>query len=318
MKSLVINLDTATSRWNNVKEEFEKADLQPIRLSAVNGRDLSALQRKKHATFACSLFCADAVLGTTLSHKSAWEIAANEEEPVLICEDDVKFADEFKVRLEECMRELPEGWDILYLGCLFCEKNISILARAALSLYALKNTRSRTVSARLWISPYTFGAHSYVVSSKGARKLISLFDKVEGSVDVRMNDLVSSGLLHAYVPKILLARQKVSSDVSSIAEKVPRVLNRKLDNILLAPDVSLAYGLSYPLGKIGGFTVNAWSALFFVLGIVGGSLGTTIFAALIAVDVFQRDETVLSASAAFAVGLLVGLRFRKTPLKTRR
>ena len=49
------------------------------------------------------------------------EARAQEQESILIMEDDVVFADDFRARFQERVRHLPSAWDMLYFGCLHYE-----------------------------------------------------------------------------------------------------------------------------------------------------------------------------------------------------
>lgn len=56
-------------------------------------------------------------LGCLLSHKKALEYARDEGwDMVLILEDDASFVADFNNKLNQAMRELPETWDMLWIG----------------------------------------------------------------------------------------------------------------------------------------------------------------------------------------------------------
>jgi len=46
------------------------------------------------------------------------DLRIGRDERVLICEDDALFDDEFSTKLDAYMADLPEDWDIFYLGAL--------------------------------------------------------------------------------------------------------------------------------------------------------------------------------------------------------
>jgi glycosyl transferase family 25 len=105
-----INLDRRPERWEAMKVNFERLGVRSIeRLSAVDGESIIVPERLSHlrpVDYAC-----------TLSHLTAVKKASDTGNPsVLIFEDDCLFDPAFEEKFPEYMRQVPEDWDMLFLG----------------------------------------------------------------------------------------------------------------------------------------------------------------------------------------------------------
>jgi hypothetical protein len=200
---------------------------------------------------------------------------------------------------------------------LFCEE-ISLIGKIALKLYAKSNPRHDiNFSPNIFIPKYVFGAHCYVISDSGKKKLLEKFNKISGAVDVIFNRLASECMINVYASKSMLASQKVDSENSTISQKHPRLINRILDKVYIAKDVSFSYGFSYPLGRIGTSSVTPFTLTFLVLGIFCGiklnlyqsfNLMCVIFSA----DVLVGDTAAINTISIFLLSWWISrLYFRK-------
>jgi len=105
-----INLDRRPERWEAMKVNFERLGVRSIeRLSAIDGESVIVPERLSHlrpVDYAC-----------TLSHLTAVKKASDTGNPsVLIFEDDCLFDPAFEEKFPEYMRQVPEDWDMLFLG----------------------------------------------------------------------------------------------------------------------------------------------------------------------------------------------------------
>jgi GR25 family glycosyltransferase involved in LPS biosynthesis len=110
-KIYVINLDRRLDRWESVSKQLKDLNVEFTRVSAVDGKALEIPGWQ-----AC-----------TMSHRKvlqeAQDIGLNN---VLIFEDDVVFTKDFSERLSKAIAELPEDWDIFYLGASFHKTTVQI------------------------------------------------------------------------------------------------------------------------------------------------------------------------------------------------
>ncbi len=107
---ICINLDRRPERWEAMKANFERLGVRSIeRLSAVDGESVIVPERLSHlrpVDYAC-----------TLSHLTAVKKASDMgSRSVLIFEDDCLFDPAFEEKFPEYMRQVPEDWDMLFLG----------------------------------------------------------------------------------------------------------------------------------------------------------------------------------------------------------
>ena len=306
MKVLVINLDKAEERWKSINREFLNANLNLERVQAIDSKtiDLSLTSMK------CKFFCPKVAIAITMSHIKAWSIAIqSEEESVLICEDDILLKKDFLQSLESAKQELPLNWDILFVGCLFCQSNSSF-ANFLMNLTFKKNRSSNNhYSEHLKIPEFVFGSHAYLVSKQGLHKLKHYFSKIQHAVDIQLHNLISEGKLNAFSLKNVLASQKVSVSASTITSSVPRFA-KGLDNFFLAPEVSLRYGLSYPITTLGSQELNGWIYVSFIYGFISGFFPFSKPFALLVIfllpDLFEKDTSVIPIIVSFCIGWISG------------
>jgi hypothetical protein len=124
-----VNLPEAADRWQAVSNEFARFGLQGRvqRCFAQRpAREIFSPQADAHHNYP-----AVGMVGCTLSHLKVLIDALDRGfERILIFEDDVKLADDAPQRLSVALAQLPESWDIFYLG----GEPIAPLARASPSL----------------------------------------------------------------------------------------------------------------------------------------------------------------------------------------
>lgn len=133
LRTYVINVESAKERWKNVLTEFSKYNIIPKRVDAKTKRGALTEDEKKNVSTQCLISCPHTGLAITISHIDAWKAALNDirlngdsqihKRGALICEDDIKLQnfDNF----ESYMSEVPNDYDIVFVGCLFCQKNVS-------------------------------------------------------------------------------------------------------------------------------------------------------------------------------------------------
>lgn len=323
MKAFVINVSSAKERWKNVNKEFSKYNIIPFRIDASTKRGMLTQHEKSFVTQSCLNHCPHTGLAITFSHIDAWKEGLRQieiyDKGVLICEDDVKLNNFHNFDLY--LQEVPNDFDILYVGCLFCHDNISLIPDISLRLMG-RRKEPQHISEHIWVPPYVFGAHAYYVSKQGLEKLITLFSQnhIYDQIDVMLNDFSKNNSLKIYATKPLLASQDSSLGASTQWKKLPSpfLANYILDKVLIAPEVTVAYGLSYPLKRIGEYEINAWSFLIFIYGFFWGIFGFTtkwflistifnlIFAQVTETSLFNTSTNIV----IFLTGYVVGNRLR--------
>lgn len=323
-RAYVINLASATERWDAVSRQFAAIGVAPTRIDAVNGRAMSAAHRRAVATPWCAATCAPAVIACGASHVAAWRaVVADGVGAALIAEDDVRFDADFRRGVAAMAAELPPHWDFVFLGCIGCDPSPSPLAVAT---HAVAGPRRppRHLSERLWLPPLTLALHGYLVSAAGAAKLLAALGggQLDGHVDRAVNRIITDGGLAAYAARPQLAFQTGSLAVSSIADaKTPRWPNALLDRVRIDDTITAGYALNVPLAALplnraaAFYPVNAWTAMFAAAGAALGAagapavVGLAVLALLLALDLLpllRGDGATAVACAASTVLMAAG------------
>lgn len=100
IKTFIINLDRRPDRLEKLNIPFEYN-----RFPAVDGRQLTPKERFR------------GIYGCQQSHIKLLEmLKLQENDVVMVFEDDVVLCDDFEKKLQLAMKELPETWDLLYIG----------------------------------------------------------------------------------------------------------------------------------------------------------------------------------------------------------
>lgn len=221
-QAYVINLDKRPDRWEDIQLNFSETGIKLNRWTGVLGTDLSDKQISEITTPFCNAMCSYSMIGCALSHIGIWRhIVKNNLTNVLVLEDDAYPVDNFNALLKEYWKQVPKGWDMLYLGCLgTCEKNEIVN-----TLYAIrtgKKNKKIYKDGKLMKNVYKpagpFATHAYMISNKGAKKLLNhdAFKKISYHIDsVIANNIVGDDF-NIYAVDPMLVYQKCTADYSDV------------------------------------------------------------------------------------------------------
>jgi GR25 family glycosyltransferase involved in LPS biosynthesis len=187
---LVISLDRRPDRWAQFMERAKKANIRPdriVRLSAVDASTFDATQHpsvgiltahniKNKVRRAHYEIDRPGAVGASLSHFKAWEYAKNSSrsEATIVFEDDTFIPVDFNERLETLVSELPVSWDVVTFyntpfsgGIHGCSASASV------------PTPWQSCTSLM-------GAFAYMVSRRGAQRLLARAYPIEIHVDAYM------------------------------------------------------------------------------------------------------------------------------------
>lgn len=164
----VINLDKDKVRLEHISDNLNNLDLNWSRFSAIYGKNLTDQEIEKHTTPICrNLTCTKGIIGCAMSHILAWKefIEESDEEFLIVFEDDSDVQPQFK----EFYNKLPDIYDELDFDhiSLYCD-------------YGLCDERNVGIKK----PKFPLSTAAYVLSRKGAKKLLKYFTKENGSCDV--------------------------------------------------------------------------------------------------------------------------------------
>jgi hypothetical protein len=151
-----MNLDSRIDRWREVIQQFKNNKIIVNRFRAFDGKTIYRGQKPiRPGEFGC-LFTHLSIL---------LDAKANNYDKVLIFEDDVELHPEFNNLASEFLQEVPDNWDMLYLGA-----------------NTVRN-KSVNVSARVNLANSLLGGHAYAVRNTVYDKLIYLLENEPYPVD---------------------------------------------------------------------------------------------------------------------------------------
>lgn len=176
----VINLDRSTDRLTNLQNNFKEYNIKFTRFSAIEGKNVSNDQLIKTTSFLCRNFlCNYGIVGCALSHINLWKklVLDQKTDFYVVMEDDAVINDNFKKTINEIDNiKYDIDFDIISLHCIR-EYNCRQYGKTKIKL------SDGTVIGK---TLFPLSTTSYILSKKGAIKLLSLFDKIYYHIDVEI------------------------------------------------------------------------------------------------------------------------------------
>jgi GR25 family glycosyltransferase involved in LPS biosynthesis len=220
--------------------ELRRVGLEYERMPAVDGRALTKSQWIEATGPVCRYFCTEAIVGIFLSHRKCWSEVVRRGLPyAVVLEDDVMLEDDFS----EVARNLARrsSWDMILLGCFFCRRP--------------PPDPSPSSDPGVFKPAHWAGTHAYLVSARGACKLLQRHTRVSFHVDIA---LLWDSEIELYVSKRQVARQRALASESHNARGVWSAFDAiRLDG----GRVGLGFVLGSRHAKIMGFYVSAGNFL---------------------------------------------------------
>ncbi|MGQ0738904.1 MAG: glycosyltransferase family 25 protein [Bacteroidota bacterium] len=165
-------------------------------------------------------------IACSLSHRMIYGAMINNNwQKVLVLEDDVVPDYEQLTLLSNCLNELPEDWELFYLGYLKNNKLtargkikqtwykiMTVLGLSRIEMKMVENRLPKNFSAHLWKAGFHDCTHAYAVSLSGAKKLLAAQTPVRYRADNLLTASVLKGEIKAFASKTFLFNQEVFSD----------------------------------------------------------------------------------------------------------
>lgn len=275
----VINLDRDKERWESVIQELSSKGVSPKnieRVEAVYGKKLTEEDLDTNTTFVAKHFATRGTIGCYLSHRKCWEIAAQSNKPYeIILEDDVLVADDFPQQVATILQEIDEqcpqtrdgNWDVIFLGALGCchpsgRHGLNWIA-GIMAGGLRKPQRTLEGAPHCHIPRRPLGAHAYIVSKRGAQKLLKHCWKVSGHVDVVAWGLPSLNVISVHP---MLCHQNMGS-VSTIGA-ITKGLETRLPKIVVDEYTGIVLEWIYnaPVLQLGPILLTMGRSVTYILG----------------------------------------------------
>jgi glycosyl transferase family 25 len=199
IKSHVINLKSNTEKLKRVQKSLNAISIFPERFDAVYGKDLDPLYidkitypfvqyTMKNGRYIDSNIETLGAIGCYLSHVKLWEMLANsDDDMLLILEDDAVTNNFSAFQINQFLNEIIENdpnWDVIFLGYSKPFPSPNVDTFISNSVYK--------------INEITFQTHAYVLSKKGALKLLSKAFPIVDQVDSYMSYMAITRGLNSY------------------------------------------------------------------------------------------------------------------------
>jgi len=254
--------------------------LNPILINGVNGKQLSRQEINKNTKLACSLFCPKSVIGIAMSHIKAWEEFLNtNKKSAIIFEDDVVFTKNFKKEFDIAMQNVPNDFDLFYLGCFGCTNTINIYTIAG-TTSNLINLNSGNINKYINKPSFVFATHAYVISRNGAKKLIKHFkNNISYHLDFVIQTLIRDNIINAYGLNKRIVYQTSTDETMSanVSTNHPSLLNDIISNYYLDTKVKASYATTMVIARVGNINLSIFSILFILTGILLSTIDTDIY-----------------------------------------
>lgn len=175
----VVNLDRSVDRLNNFTTMMSNYNLTFTRFSAIDGKLINSQDLDNNTSLLCrTLLCNHGIVGCAMSHIDIWKKLVNDDRTdyYIVMEDDAIIDDQFIPIINEIdnIKHLID-FDILSLYCIR-EFNCK------------QHGKKYKLSNDLFIGKTLFplSTTTYIVSKKGAHKLLKLFDTINYHIDVEI------------------------------------------------------------------------------------------------------------------------------------
>lgn len=180
----VINLKRRADRlerlYNNCPELKDKV----YEFEAFEGRNLQLTSSLARLFKPHDFMWKKAIMGCALSHLQLWFQLANEKpeiENYLILEDDVKFVSGWQQRWNEALDQLPENYDVIFLGGILPPNRAGFeMLKEPVNKY-FSRVKENTIFGQETPNRYFhFCAYSYILSKQGAQKIMATIEAKDG------------------------------------------------------------------------------------------------------------------------------------------
>lgn len=158
-------------------------------------------------------------LGCLYSHRAIWcDIVKHKYKAALILEDDAALRIGGLDIIKKSVVEIPQDADLVFVDFWDCVDCI-LVKREADDVLPLPGNKN--IGVLKDPRKYTLGAHAYIVTIKGAKKMLTLTSKIKRCVDIIMMEGRASGKLNVYffAPKIVKISHGSGSVISSLGRQ---------------------------------------------------------------------------------------------------
>ena len=259
---VVISLDRRPDRWDKFSHRAIAAGIhgKAQRLPAVDAKEfvahehpsvslLTAHNIKKGLRRAHHEIDRPGAIGCSLSHFKAWKFLQDSSAPALIIfEDDSNIPVDFKARMATLLEELPAEWDIVTFYNTPYEGGITGCEPVP------------ALAAGHWSSCTSImGAFAYMVSRRGAQRLLSRAYPIEMHVDAYMAFMARMGhIVMLWNPIMQIQPDVDDSDINHGSTDILNVPTNMEKHGIVALEVTSIVGMMAMAAVVGGMVALAY------------------------------------------------------------
>lgn len=212
----VINMDKSIDRLNMIKDNFNEYNLKFTRFPAVDGKKIKKSILNKNTTLLCkTILCNKGIIGCSLSHINIWKQLVNDKSTnyYVVLEDD-SVVDNLTIETLEEIDTIKDKIDFDMIS-LFCGPEGNILCNQYDKIYELSNG---IIIGKPFLALTTTG---YIISKKGAKKLISYINKINYHVDteIAINTLFRNINYYSLNMNVVKPNWKINSTIEKSNSK---------------------------------------------------------------------------------------------------
>ena len=306
----VINLDKSTKRMKYMKELLDNENIKYERFNAIYGKNLSKEFIDNITTIKCKNLCPVNLIGCALSHISVWkDILDKNYNNSLILEDDIYFDNNYKDNLKKSLNELPNDWDILYLGCggMCNKKNNNDFLYYMFNIIFYNKINKKNINKKyIFVPEFPTGMFSYAISKNGCIKLLNIINKISYHIDYQISLNHKFINIYAVYPKCIYP----NTDTSEISNnKSPYTLNNILTNFEDINKIKYSWYLNLNLYEFKGIPFNSWSIVFIIFGLLAYYQKNILYLVvlLFIIELLFYNKSYLYNLLYFIIGIFIGL-----------
>lgn len=188
-KIYLINLPHRTDRLRIAKQQFIKAGIERyIVFPAIDARKLKLKGTTEDN---------QGLIGCFMSHYFILQEAIlNGYKRLTIFEDDIILVNDFKEKFEEGIKQVPDKWQMLYLG-----------------YYERTGKGKIQVSENITIPKNTWGTHAYMVQNNGIKIMYDNLQTIRTHIDIQINEDIVPKMYSYCISPAICHQSGIKSDI---------------------------------------------------------------------------------------------------------
>jgi GR25 family glycosyltransferase involved in LPS biosynthesis len=197
IKTYIINLDRRKDRWEKFQTYKEVKCLDYKRFPAIDGTTLEPTESLQRIFDGNDYNMREGMVGCAMSHIKLYiELVNSEYDAFCIMEDDLEFVPNFREKFQYLYKNLPQSWDMCYLGHHMWKKykTDEYYDKTCLPISEKWDTCTSL--------KYSMGGTGgYIISKKGAEKLLEFINLTGMTNGIDTMQQKAADTLNIYYPK---------------------------------------------------------------------------------------------------------------------